>query len=305
MQRKLIVLMLLTVLTAVLAGFSAAPAEAQGAACYQPARLYAGGSGRVAPYPALPNRLRSGPSMTSSVIGSIPAGATFTVISGPVCASGVNWWQVNYNGRVGWTAEGSGYSYYLEPLGTVPPPPACTLPNRLTVGGYGRVTPGLPNVLRDAPGTQRTGANSRVIGEIPGGGVFQVLGGPQCGTDGRWWWQVNYNGVVGWTAEGEGAGTYWVEPYSGGAYTCPGFVASRLLPGGYGAVTSYPPYPNTLRGSYSFSGSRIGQIPVGGVFTVLQGPVCAEGTAWWLVNYAGVVGWTAEGQGSTYWLEPR
>ena len=68
--------------------------------------------------------------------------------------------------------------------------------------------PGLPNAVRNAPGT---GSGSVVIGEIPGGGGFSVISGPQCGNDGRTWWQVNYSGVTGWTAEGEG-GAYWVEP---------------------------------------------------------------------------------------------
>jgi hypothetical protein len=26
---------------------------------------------------------------------------------------------------------------------------------------------------------------------------------------------VNYNGLVGWTGEGEGYSSYWVEPYYG------------------------------------------------------------------------------------------
>jgi uncharacterized protein YraI len=48
------------------------------------------------------------------------------------------------------------------------------------------------------------------IGQIPGEGVFSVVGGPQC-ADGYRWWQVSYNGLVGWTASGSGS-EYWVEP---------------------------------------------------------------------------------------------
>jgi hypothetical protein len=79
---------------------------------------------------------------------------------------------------------------------------------RLAPGIRARVTPGDPNVLRTQPAT---GPNSIVIGEIPGGGEFIVVSGPQCGNDGRIWWQVNYNGALGWTAEGEGS-VYWLEP---------------------------------------------------------------------------------------------
>ena len=131
---------------------------------------------------------------------------------GPVCAAdGRNWWQVNYNGIIGWTAEGSGTSYWLEPYGSGTP--QCALPNRLWVGGFGRVTPGDPNVVRNAPGTTATGSSSVIIGYIPAGGVFYTMGGPSCGTDGRWWWYVSYGNLVGWTAEGEGWNSYWVQPY--------------------------------------------------------------------------------------------
>jgi len=77
---------------------------------------------------------------------------------------------------------------------------------RLTVGLSGRVTPGYPNALRNAPSL-----SAERIGNIPGEGVFTVLAGPRC-ADGFSWWQVNYNGSVGWTAEGDSS-EYWVEPY--------------------------------------------------------------------------------------------
>jgi hypothetical protein len=81
------------------------------------------------------------------------------------------------------------------------------LPPRLMIGGRGRVTPGLPNNIRQGPGS-----STKYVGEIPVGGVFTVLDGPRCAS-GMSWWQVNYNGIVGWTVEGQGA-DYWVEPVS-------------------------------------------------------------------------------------------
>ncbi len=79
-------------------------------------------------------------------------------------------------------------------------------PPRLQVGGQGRVTlGGVPNRIRSQPNT-----SGAVLGQIPSGDVFSVIGGPNC--DGTYsWWQINYNGVVGWTAEGTGA-DYFVEP---------------------------------------------------------------------------------------------
>lgn len=95
---------------------------------------------------------------------------------------------------------------------SAPPPPGGTqcagfMPSRLVIGEQARVTPGPSNRLRAQPTT-----DSAEIGQIPGGGVFTVLGGPVCDTaNGIAWWQVNYQGTVGWTAEGRG-NEYWTEP---------------------------------------------------------------------------------------------
>jgi len=180
--------------------------------CALATRLSIGLRARVTSFPPQANALNSQPSRPSrdprSVsLGVIPVGGTMTLLNGPVCNDGVLWWQVNYNGIIGWTGEGANGVYWLEPLtGANACPPL--LPPRLRIGSTARVTPGAPNALR----TQPTVNNqlSRVIGSIPGGQTFTVLNGPIC-ADGYTWWQVNYQGMVGWTAEGEGA-TYWLEP---------------------------------------------------------------------------------------------
>jgi hypothetical protein len=81
---------------------------------------------------------------------------------------------------------------------------------RLEVGIWGRVGPGDANNLRAEPTTQ-----GERIGFIPAGELFQVLGGPSC-ADGYVWWQVKYDGAIGWTAEGNAANAdYWLEPLGG------------------------------------------------------------------------------------------
>lgn len=85
---------------------------------------------------------------------------------------------------------------------------------------------------------------------------------------------------------------------------CPGFMESRLSPGGFGTVT--PGSANRLRAQPSTSATIIGEIPGSSAFIVLSGPVCDPegGIAWWEVDYNGLVGWTAEGQGDTYFVQP-
>ncbi|MCL4251044.1 MAG: SH3 domain-containing protein [Anaerolineae bacterium] len=78
-------------------------------------RLFVGGQGRV--LPGDPNNLRSVPGITGRVQGIIPGGAVFSVIGGPECGDGFTWWLINYNGITGWTAEGDGIDYWVEPAG--------------------------------------------------------------------------------------------------------------------------------------------------------------------------------------------
>jgi uncharacterized protein YraI len=119
------------------------------------------------------------------------------------------WQQVLYDGDQAPAATAPPSSG--QPVGTQPGSPSeisCqgAPPPNLTVGGQGRVTPGLPNKMRSQPGTA-----AAQVGSVPGEGVFSVIGGPVC-ADGYMWWQISYDGLTGWTANGSGS-EYWVEPY--------------------------------------------------------------------------------------------
>lgn len=351
--------------------------------CSLAPRLQTGNAGRVAPGP-LPNAMRSAPGTGSSsvVLGNIPGGTIFSVLEGPVCQDGYQWWQVNANGLVGWTAEGQDDTYWLDPL---------TCGNglfiRMIPGETGRVTlsPPIENVVRSQPGR----GSGAVIGEIPPGGMFNVLSGPQCDSTGMAWWRVNYNGLIGWTAEGENR-EYWLEPASSGmsepvtdrqgvivnndstltyplgfqvwegtqrtnvtssdagilaqlntlANNPPGVPAhiwGTLYRNGPGElddviyvtrleVEATPPpaactlparlaagfsarvtegLPNTVRTAPGTNASTLqSNLPGGTFFRVVEGPRCVDGYNWWRITTGTITGWTAEGQGSAYWLEP-
>ncbi len=63
---------------------------------------------------------------------------------------------------------------------------------------------------------------------------------------------------------------------------------------------------NNLRAEPGLSAARIGRIPPGDIFTVLDGPVCTDGYRWWQVDYAGALGWTAEANlvAGAVWVAP-
>lgn len=78
-----------------------------------PARLAVGQQARITP--GLPNKVRSSPGTGAAQLGSIPGEAMFNVTGGPQCADGYRWWQIDYQGLVGWTASGSGDEYWVAP----------------------------------------------------------------------------------------------------------------------------------------------------------------------------------------------
>lgn len=84
---------------------------------------------------------------------------------------------------------------------------------------------------------------------------------------------------------------------------CPGALPSRLVVGEVARIT--PGDANNVRDQPSRQGNLVGQVPGEGVFTVLEGPVCADGLAWWRINYLyAVEGWTVEGSATEYFTEP-
>jgi hypothetical protein len=81
-----------------------------------PSLVHVGIVGRVTAG-GLPSRLRDTPSTNGAILATIPQLRQFTVVGGPVCddVQHLRWWQVDYLGRIGWTADGIGDEYFLEP----------------------------------------------------------------------------------------------------------------------------------------------------------------------------------------------
>ena len=84
--------------------------------------------------------------------------------------------------------------------------------------------------------------------------------------------------------------------------TCPGFMPSRLVAGGM--ARDVPGGTPILMGEIDPSPAQPTVLQDGITVMVLSGPVCKYDTAQWRVDYNGAVGWLAEGEGQTYWLEP-
>ena len=109
-------------------------------------RLSAGAYAVVTGAPSdLPNRVRSAPDTSAEVLSQIYPGSIVRVWEGPICANGLVFWKVEGEaipGGMGWTAEGDGSDYYMEPY---PPRPLDSKPSLLVsaAGTYFDSTAGL------------------------------------------------------------------------------------------------------------------------------------------------------------------
>jgi len=93
---------------------------------------------------------------------------------------------------------------------------------------------------------------------------------------------------------------------SGVAYAqCPGAPPSRLIPGQRGRITFTDGTMTNVRQWASAQAEKVGTAPEGATFTINDGPRCADGYAWWDLQFDnGLSGFVAEGDATSYYLEP-
>jgi len=81
-------------------------------------QLTVGKNARVTSANSIPNRVRSEPKVADNIIAQLDSGTVVKVMQGPVCEAGLVFWKVESTlipGGSGWTAEGGGSEYWLEP----------------------------------------------------------------------------------------------------------------------------------------------------------------------------------------------
>lgn len=97
------------------------------------------------------------------------------------------------------------------------------------------------------------------------------------------------------------------EPYASAvAVNCPGAPKTRLKVGDYAQGSTASSTSSRVRSAPGTAAGILGLLPPGKAVEVIGGPECANGYLWWRIQFleGDLVGWTAEGQGSDYWLVP-
>ena len=211
--------------------------------------------------------LRATPSTGGSVLATMGAGTTATVIGGPRVANGYTWWNLRTSGgTVGWAIEN-----WLVKTTTTPPPPSA----KFKINDSIRVSETM-NLRSSAS------SSASVVQSMPAGTTGTVIGGPTT-ANGYTWWNVRLsNGTTGWAVEN------WLVKTDGGTTPPP---SSKFAINDTFRVSQ----STNLRSSASTAGSVVTTMGVGATGTVIGGPTSANGYIWWNVRLSnGTTGWSIE-----------
>lgn len=108
---------------------------------------------------------------------------------------------------------------------------------RLTVGFKAQSTDnGIPKNIRQQPTT-----SSQRVGQVAPGALADVVGGPEC-AQGMVWWQVEYEDVTGWIAEGQ-FGVYWYVPTTQRVASVQPTPSTGVTPGAPNVAPTTPTEP--------------------------------------------------------------
>lgn len=225
------------------------------------------------------NNMRDTASVNGLVVVQIPEGANFDVVEGPICDDGLAWWQVNYNGATGWTAEGSGIDYWL-----VPGPNTTIAPS--LQGAVLEVTQfGSPVVARQGVSRAEAEVETLYWGD-------RVL----------WTGNIINNQTLVWFEVYLGSGQLaYVEDT--GAFTVedPGYQTSGIFVGGAVTVTAEGAGMH-LRTNTSTYATEVATLNQGDSLSIIAGPFYSEYFVWWQFQTSGgLIGYAVDVAG---WLNP-
>jgi hypothetical protein len=214
-----------------------------------------------------------------------------TITDGPVCSDQrYNWWKVKGPGNDGWVAEGTPSQYFMRP-GPAPVGSFCTDVADLTVGQQTRLRLGVKV-------HQTASIDGLVLTVAPIDSIADVLAGPNC-SNGYNWWQIRVvvlNVVyTGWVADGENGITLLEDPNAPPTPVCGPARSLRIGMTGY--VQYIDQIPKNMRVAPNIKSEIAATLLDGIGFTIIDGPVCADGYNWWriqILSRPDVTGWFSD-----------
>ncbi len=245
--------------------------------------------------------VRTGPSPDTPLIIQYNDRREFTIVGGPICVDGFNYWNIAGHRINGWVAEGRGTAYWLSLVRRAGEPVTpCLTPLKLVVGERFE----LLNNIRIRADPTLAGLTRTIV---PAASSVVVLGGPEC-ADGYNWWNVRavVLGVTyeGWMAEADRFGEAFVDvPPEGDGTVCDSPLYLDI--GDRVRVTYTDNQPKNLRNAPDTSAAVMYELLKNTPMVIIGGPLCADSYNWWQVRVLAsseVVGWMAEGGPAQYWI---
>ena len=132
---------------------------------------------------------RTEPGLDGDIAVILPPGLPATVVAGPTTVDNFTWYQLDANGVTGWSA-----GEFLAPAGTI-----------LAFAAQAPAAPlfpvGSPVVVADGDLNLRVaaGLGGTIQDQLPTGTAASIVAGPAA-ADGYTWYQLDVNGITGWSA---------------------------------------------------------------------------------------------------------
>lgn len=213
--------------------------------------------------------MRSGAGTGNSIIATLPAGTTGTVLEGPRTGSGYTWYRIQTSYGAGWVVRN-----WIAKTTPTPPPSA-----KFVVGDTFRTTATL---------NMRSGASTGngIVATLPSGTTGTILGGPRTGS-GYTWWQIRTSQGTGWAVQDWMTKTTTSIPQEPAP---PPPTTGRFAIGAGVRVTE----ALNMRSGPSTGNGIIATLPAGTTGTVLEGPRTGSGYTWWRIQTSRGTGWVVE-----------
>lgn len=167
----------------------------------------------------------------------------------------------------------------------------CEIASPVEMGDTARVTPGLSNRLRQAPGFGK-----KKIDLVPENTEFVVLSDPVC-EDETYWIELEFNGRRGWTAIGDTE--YWIVKVNPEAEGEECDILPPVEKGDLARIT--PGDSNVMRRVPGKKAKKLGDIPAETEFLIEDDPFCQDGDYWVKLSFDGKTGWTIIAD-RKYWI---
>ena len=115
----------------------------------------------------------------------------------------------------------------------------------------------------------------------------------------KWWIKATVTSTAAPTGT-----NYPLDPTHQVESNCFSGYSEPLQTGTYAYISPAPPVPNRIRAGAGKDNTYLGQVQPGTGVKIIDGPVCADGSFWWLVKSkeTRLRGWTVMGNGSQQWI---